>query len=583
LNQRNGLRVTTAAASLWAGFPPLGCWPLGIIGVAIYLGFIVQPEPLGRRTWWWLWVSSALTWLGLLQGIRLAFWPLYFGWIALSLYLAVYLVLFVAAARSLFHKRGWPLFVAVPAAWLTMELIRGYFVTGFSGCLLGHMLSKHPQFIQSAAHFGTYGVSALVLFAAITLFRFVQILNPLKFHGVHGQLAHSNLPSLILMGEGSGVRASSFPSYLEATICSFIVLLFLSHGYFELTQASKLSSEPLFTAALIQENAPTVFEANEYRNQRSWQSYLDQTRLAASIANERLDLVVWPESVFTRNEPWFDWDRSKKIPTSIAKEGIDFAALERIIDSYNLANEEKVQALRFAVNANGNSTTRFLVGADIQRIRGEQYDRLNAALWLEGDGKLADYYAKRHLVMFGEYIPLGDYIPLFYSLIGMQPASAGNVSKSLFVATANGKTSTIVPSICFENMVPHFLRRLLDEAAKQSGVKPDVMINVTNDGWFHGSSISDIHLNNAILAAVENRRPFLIAANVGLTAWIDGSGRIQEVAKRLQPASVIAKPSRDNRWGLWQALGDWPIRILAILVTILWLGPALRNRFLKVR
>ena len=99
------------------------------------------------------------------------------------------------------------------------------------------------------------------------------------------------------------------------------------------------------------------------------------------------------------------------------------------------------------------------------------------------------------------------------------------------------------------------------------------MINITNDGWFRGSSISDHHLANATLASVENRRPMLVAANTGLAAWIDGGGNRIAVSPRLQGSFIIAQPRRDGRWGLWQELGDWPMRVVAVFCFLLWLGP----------
>ena len=50
-----------------------------------------------------------------------------------------------------------------------------------------------------------------------------------------------------------------------------------------------------------------------------------------------------------------------------------------------------------------------------------------------------------------------------------------------------------------------------------------MLINLTNDGWFWGSSILDLQLDCAVLRAVELRRPFLVAANTGFSAWIDGT------------------------------------------------------------
>ncbi len=90
---------------------------------------------------------------------------------------------------------------------------------------------------------------------------------------------------------------------------------------------------------------------------------------------------------------------------------------------------------------------------------------------------------------------------------------------------------------------------------RAQGHDPQVLINVTNDSWFRGSSILDHHLACEVLTAVELRRPFLIAANTGLTAWIDGSGRILQQTKRLEPAFIIAEPTIDSRFRSNASLG----------------------------
>jgi apolipoprotein N-acyltransferase len=108
---------------------------------------------------------------------------------------------------------------------------------------------------------------------------------------------------------------------------------------------------------------------------------------------------------------------------------------------------------------------------------------------------------------------------------------------------------------------------------ESAGSNPDVLINISNDSWFHETSMLDHHLNNGILTAVENRRPMLVAANTGLSAWIDAFGRKILVSERGRAGSILAEPTRDYRWGLWQTLGDWPARICGVLCIVLaWSG-----------
>jgi apolipoprotein N-acyltransferase len=127
--------------------------------------------------------------------------------------------------------------------------------------------------------------------------------------------------------------------------------------------------------------------------------------------------------------------------------------------------------------------------------------------------------------------------------------------------------------------LPHVVRsRIVTQTA--NGYLPDLLVNITNDGWFRGSSILDHHLNNAILAAVENRRPMLVAANSGISAWIDGNGRVIRSIPRLEGGSILAEPNPDGRWGYWQSVGDWPARLLALISLIpmmIWFAKRFRT------
>jgi apolipoprotein N-acyltransferase len=83
-----------------------------------------------------------------------------------------------------------------------------------------------------------------------------------------------------------------------------------------------------------------------------------------------------------------------------------------------------------------------------------------------------------------------------------------------------------------------------------------VLVNITNDGWFRGSSELDMHLACGVFRAVEMRKPLLIAANTGFSAWIDSDGQIVQQGKRRGADVIIAKPQLDDRRSFYLAHGD---------------------------
>ena len=120
-------------------------------------------------------------------------------------------------------------------------------------------------------------------------------------------------------------------------------------------------------------------------------------------------------------------------------------------------------------------------------------------------------------------------------------------------------------------------RITFSESLNHLGQAADVVVTVTNDGWFDDSSIIQHHLRCAQLVAVGCRTPVLSAANNGPTAWIDSQGQVVESLDQGANGWIIATPLRDDRVSLYVRIGDWPARLLG-LVCVLLLIDAYRQR-----
>jgi apolipoprotein N-acyltransferase len=112
------------------------------------------------------------------------------------------------------------------------------------------------------------------------------------------------------------------------------------------------------------------------------------------------------------------------------------------------------------------------------------------------------------------------------------------------------------PSICYETVIPHLFRRQIHQLRAEDR-EPDVLVNLTNDGWFWGSSELDLHLICGVFRAVECRKPLLIAANTGFSAWIDGEGRIVEQGPRRETGFILADVELDERGSFFLDYGAW--------------------------
>ena len=196
--------------------------------------------------------------------------------------------------------------------------------------------------------------------------------------------------------------------------------------------------------------------------------------------HQDLDLIVWPETMF--REPLRSYTPDVRPP-----EGIDWtkADLDRAIADLQLAL--KYMGERYKVP--------MLLGMDTLVYGAAHVDRYNSAVLVSPNGEVEGRCHKMRPIMFGEYIPLGSYFPWLYRLTpladGLDP---GEGPKSLSV----GKLR-VAPNICFETLLPHFIRGQVSELCA-AGDEPDILVNLTNDGWFWGSSELDLHLMCGVFA-----------------------------------------------------------------------------------
>lgn len=168
--------------------------------------------------------------------------------------------------------------------------------------------------------------------------------------------------------------------------------------------------------------------------------------------------------------------------------------------------------------------TPLICGGDDARMRptatdhGEREDwaYFNSAMLVEPGG-VRGVYDKRRLVAFGEYAPLADWLPFMKKLT---PIGEGFTPGDKPVQMTMAKLDlTVSPLICFEDAFAWLAR----DAVKAD---TDLLVNVTNDGWFSESAEQWQHLANALFRAVETGRPLIRCANNGITCWVDPMGRV---------------------------------------------------------
>lgn len=142
----------------------------------------------------------------------------------------------------------------------------------------------------------------------------------------------------------------------------------------------------------------------------------------------------------------------------------------------------------------------------------------NSLIALDSDGRPAGVYDKVHLVPFGEYLPLQPLLAKLglQKLVGWRGGfSVGQSPRPLFAVPGLPPVGAL---ICYEAIFPG--------AVVQAAVRPQALINVTNDGWFGVTTGPHQHFHQARVRAVEEGLPLIRVANNGITGVIDADGRV---------------------------------------------------------
>jgi len=257
-----------------------------------------------------------------------------------------------------------------------------------------------------------------------------------------------------------------------------VFLVVLVFGYGMKIISSPKGEVTTLRVAGIQGNVPVCDYWNPKCEERIMEGYLRQSRQA--LAGDP-DLVIWPEAA---------------TPHPLL--------LDEIIYS-------QVKELMVGTDAD------FLIGSVhyTQEPRGDY----NSAILLKNHAESAEIYNKVHLVPFGEFVPFRHSFPLFAWIVGNRVSYDFDPGKGPALLELDAKPVKLGPLICFEDTLGDLTRR-----SAQLGAQ--LLVTLTNDGWFEHSVATRQHLANAQLRTVETGLPMIRVADTGVTCVIDPFGRI---------------------------------------------------------
>jgi apolipoprotein N-acyltransferase len=213
-----------------------------------------------------------------------------------------------------------------------------------------------------------------------------------------------------------------------------------------------------------------------------------------------------------------------------------------------------------AANARGGEAPEALIGALVEvaprPAGGDDGSFTNSALLVDGAG-LAGRYDKLHLVPFGERVPAPSLFFWFRRLVpGVGDLSTG--SSHAPIPTRAGRAAVFV---CYEAVLAHHVRFLVRQRA-------DILINITNDGWFDGTPAPVQHLRFSALRAAESGRPLLRCANSGISAVFGADGRAVGQLGEGQRGLLLASLPVGGRRTPYVRHGDRPIVALGAFAAL---------------
>src|SRR5207237_2541250 len=344
------------------------------------------------------------------------------------------------------------------AGWTTQEWLRGWVFSGFGWNGLGVALHANWPLIQIAEFTGVAGLSFMVVFANVIALTTVRRL--ILEARVHAMRPHYDLTltmAAIVGVLGFGVHIAQNPYPLKPLRVAAVQA--------NVPQQQKFDSQ--FTGKIF-EQFTRLSEIALLRGGCSTCS-TDESNPPSDLGPP-LDLLIWPES---------------SMPSPVLQDE---------------------QSHQFVVNLSASTTTDLLLGTlDVEE--GRDY---NAALLVSDAGQNVQIYRKIHLVPFGEYIPLRHSFPPFAIAASKWVPGDFDAGKDYTVFRLTNRDVQVGPLICFEDTIGELTRQFALKGA-------NLLVDITNDGWFLHSAGSQQHLANAVFRCVETRRPMVRAANTGVT------------------------------------------------------------------
>jgi apolipoprotein N-acyltransferase len=363
----------------------------------------------------------------------------------------------------------------------------------------------------------------------------IQVADLGGVYAVSGLIAAANLGLYALL---RAPRLGWRPAAALGAGAGLVVVAALAYGSLVLGRDASRSGGPRLDVAVVQGNIEQAQKWDPAYQQATLEIYRS---LTLEVAAQGAQVVVWPETAV----PAF-FQRDPQVRPAV----LDVARRARV-------------DLIFGAPSAENRPPR-TPGGEPRVVL------FNSAYVVSAEGAVKGRYDKQHLVPFGEYVPLSG--ALFFVNRLAQGIGDFEPGRGMPEVSAGGARVGIL--ICYEAIFPGLARRVAAGAS--------VLVNITNDAWFGRTAAPWQHLAQAVFRAVELKRPLVRAANTGVSAIVDPSGRVDAALGLFTPGTLAARIALPRAGGttLYARVGDRFAQLcaLAAAAALVAVGRARRRR-----
>ncbi len=531
---RGGVAFIVGALSLLA-MPPFFCWTILFITMPV-LVLLLDGAALKKKNR--LKNAAFIGWCFGFGYFLMGFYWIYhafliesnkFGWLVPIIVplLPAVLALFYALVCVLavwFWRAGAARILALALSFGVVEWGRGHLFTGLPWHTFGYSLTASDSLMQSASLFGLYGLTilAVILFASPIL------------------LWHSDL-SWVRSWLKDGVKdwrrfdikavrpdCKKYANGAEGRFFVGVMAVFaLLWTWGSLRLWFEVDMQDKVAIRVVQPNVLQKNKWNPKKKQEIIGRFKSLTKEAVKDVKQKQGyktLVIWPESAMP-----FLMLRKQKFLDEIAA----LLPENTFWITGNVRIEEKNGARVF----------------------------YNSLLLLDDNGQWLDYFDKKHLIPFGEYMPFKSVL----SLIGLQQlANAhgefGVGTKTRYIA-GNG-IPAFAPLLCYEVIFP--------QEIIEKGARPEWLLNLTNDGWYGLSDGPFQHMHYSRVRSVEQGLPMVRAANTGISAIIDPYGRVVSQLSLGQAGVLRGRLPSKISPTLYARFGGWIFVLILVFAGLMY-------------